>query len=185
MDAGKFHNWPCWWIFDAVSAGILFSFISPGIPFPKEWDVVASETIEGLAQAIGVDAATLAEQVRRFNADCAEGVDREFGRGERVYSQISYGDHLAEKHPNLGPVAVAPFYAMRPVLVGTGIPTTGLDTDPVGRVLDYGGQPIACLYAAGNSSAMLEVGGGYQSGIANMRSLIVARSAMRDAASRT
>lgn len=180
-----FHNWPCWWVFDArFREEYSFSFISPGMDFPKEWNVVSAGTIEGLAGAMGVDAAAFSRQVARFNADCAEGVDREFGRGERMYSQISYGDHLAGQHPNLGPVAVAPFYAMRPVLVGTGIPTTGLDTDPVGRVLDYDGNPIVGLYAAGNSSAMLEVGGGYQSGIANMRSLIVARSSMFHAASR-
>lgn len=180
-----FENWPCWWVFDTrFRDEYSFSSISPGMELPSEWDVVSSETIEGLAEKMGVDVAVFVDQVKRFNADCADGVDRDFGRGERMYSQVSYGDHQAGQHPNLGPVAAGPFFAMRPVLVGTGIPTTGLDTDPVGRVLNYDGQPIQGLYAAGNSSAMLEVGGGYQSGIANMRSLIVARSSMFDAASR-
>ncbi len=180
-----FANWPCWWVVDTkFRSEYSFSSISPGTDFPAEWDVVSADSIEELAEKMGVDVAAFSDQVRRFNADCADGVDREFGRGERMYSQVSYGDHQAGQHPNLGPVAVGPFYAMRPVLVGTGIPTTGLDTDGVGRVLDYDGRPIEGLYAAGNSSAMLEVGGGYQSGIANMRSLITARSSMFDAASK-
>ncbi|MEE2059197.1 FAD-dependent oxidoreductase [Rhodococcus artemisiae] len=180
-----FANWPCWWVFDTrFRSEYSFSTISPGMDFPSEWDVVSADTIEALGEKMGVDPGVFADQVQRFNADCAAGVDREFGRGERMYSQVSYGDHQADQHPNLGPVAIGPFYAMRPVLVGTGIPTTGLDTDDVGRVLDYDGSPIEGLYAAGNSSAMLEVGGGYQSGIANMRSLITARSSMFDAAAK-
>lgn len=179
-----FANWPCWWVFDSkLREEYSFSSISPGMPFPPEWDVVVADTLEGLAELMGVDVAVFVDQVARFNADCARGVDSEFGRGERAYSQVSYGDHQAAQHPNLGPVAVGPFYAMRPVLVGTGIPTTGLDTDTTGRVLHYDGTVIDGLYAAGNSSAMLEVGAGYQSGIANMRSLIIAHASMLHAAS--
>jgi 3-oxosteroid 1-dehydrogenase len=84
-------------------------------------------------------------------------------------------------HPNLGAVATAPFYAMRPTLVGTGIPTVGLDTEPSGQVIGADGVPVPGLYAAGNSSALLETGAGYQSGVANTRSLIVAYTSVADA----
>jgi len=179
----RFENWPCWWVFDSrFRSEYSFSGITPGAELPEEWGVVSSPTIEGLAEAMGVDAEAFRDQIDRYNSDCAKGVDSEFGRGGRLYSRVSYGDHGTGIHPNLGPVAEGPFFAMRPLLVGTGIPTTGLDTDPLGRVLDHGGSPIDGLYAAGNSSAMLEVGGGYQSGIANMRSLIIAKASMEHAA---
>ncbi|GEK81609.1 FAD-dependent oxidoreductase [Agrococcus baldri] len=178
-----YENWPCWWIFDSrFRREYSFSGVTPAMDLPAEWGVVSAPTIEALAVEMGVDAAAFADQVARYNADCERGVDTQFGRGGRLYSQVSYGDHGAGAHPNLGPVAEGPFYAMRPRLVGTGIPTTGLDTDTTGRVLDHAGQAIPGLYAAGNSSAMLEVGGGYQSGIANMRSLIIAKSSMEAAA---
>ncbi|MDZ4044786.1 MAG: FAD-binding protein, partial [Rhodoglobus sp.] len=174
-----FENWPCWWVFDTrFRSEYSFSSISPGMPFPDEWNVVSADTIEELAELMGVDPRAFREQVDKYNADCALGVDSEFGRGERRYSQVSYGDHHAGSHPNLGPVAEGPFYAMRPVLVGTGIPTTGVDTNTDGAVLDFSGAAIGGLYAAGNSSAMLEVGAGYQSGIANMRSLIIAKASV-------
>lgn len=103
-----------------------------------------------------VDPDGLEAQVAAFNSGAAEGRDTQFRRGERPWSRKSYGDPAAAGHPNLGTIVEPPFFAMRPDLVGTGIPTAGLDTDEAGRVLGGAGQPIGGLYAAGNSSAVLE-----------------------------
>ena len=77
-----------------------------------------------------------------------------------------------------------PFYAYRPGLVGTGLPTLGLVTDTNARVLDGSRRPVEGLYAAGNSVAIVEAGAGYQSGVANMRSAIFGWAAAMDAGGR-
>ena len=61
--------------------------------------------------------------------------------------------------PNLGPIATAPFYALRlyPSDIGT---SAGLVTDDVARVLDSGNRPIAGLYACGNDMQSV-MGGTY------------------------
>jgi predicted oxidoreductase len=77
------------------------------------------------------------------------GRDPEFGRGSTAY-QNHNGDAAAGfANPNLGPIAVAPFYALRlyPSDIGT---SAGLVTDDAARVLDAGNRPIARLYACGN-----------------------------------
>ena len=53
-----------------------------------------------------------------------------------------------------------------------GVPTAGLKIDVHARVVDARGSPVTGLYAAGNSAAWSDIGGGYNSGIANMRGLL-------------
>ena len=65
----------------------------------------------------------------------------------------------------------APFYGMRLVPVSVGINSHGLRTDEHARVLHLRGRPIGGLYAVGNSAALLDMGGGYQSGTSNMRAI--------------
>ena len=55
-------------------------------------------------------------------------------------------------HPCLGPIDEAPYYACE-VLPGDIGTCGGLVTDEHARVLDQQGQPIAGLYATGNSTA--------------------------------
>jgi len=181
--AQRFVNWPCWMIFDSqYREQYAIGSVTPTSPVPREWDWTTADSLAELARKIGVDADGLQTQVDTFNSDAAEGRDTQFRRGERPWSRKSYGDPAAAGHPNLGTIIKPPFFAMRPDLVGTGIPTAGLDTDEVGRVLGGTGEPISGLYAAGNSSAVLETGAGYQSGVANTRSLTVAYTSVRDAA---
>ena len=75
-------------------------------------------------------------------------------------------------NPNLGPIDTGPFYAVKIERVAMGVPTAGLPIDTDGRVLDAREKPIAGLYAAGNSAAWLDIGGGYNSGIANTRGML-------------
>jgi 3-oxosteroid 1-dehydrogenase len=183
--AQRFANWPCWMIFDSqYREQYAIGSVTPTSPVPREWDWTTADSLAELARKIGVDAVGLQSQVDTFNKDAAEGRDTQFRRGERPWSRKSYGDPAAKGHPNLGPIIKPPFFAMRPDLVGTGIPTAGLDTDEVGRVLGGTGEPISGLYAAGNSSAVLETGAGYQSGVANTRSLTVAYERARRRGSR-
>lgn len=179
----RFQNWPCWVLFDSqFRENYLFGSVAPDGDFPAEWDLVSGPTLDAVAEQLGIDAAALNSQVDRFNSYCETGVDEEFGRGDRPWARTSYGDPVKDGNPNLGSIVQPPFFAYRPVFVGTGIPTLGLITDGSGRVLDHSQRPIPGLYAAGNSSALTEVGAGYQSGVANMRGLAFGRRAALHAA---
>jgi len=81
----------------------------------------------------------------------ANGRDADFARGETAYSRF-YSDERVKPNGNLGAVERGPFYAAKiyPGDVGT---AGGLLTDEFARVLNKDGQPIAGLYAAGNTSA--------------------------------
>ncbi|MBQ7785237.1 MAG: FAD-binding protein, partial [Clostridia bacterium] len=97
----------------------------------KGW-IIKADTIEELAAKIGRDPEQLKATIEKWNADCAAGVDSEFGRNPE----------------KMAPIDTAPYYAVSitPTLVGT---TGGAKRDTAGRVLDWNDQPIAGLYEAG------------------------------------
>jgi hypothetical protein len=107
-----------------------------------------AQSVEGLARAIGVDAAGLAETVRRQGEFARTGVDVDFGKGGNPYDRAN-GDPAHEPNPCLGPIDRAPFCAVRvePTPLGTSL---GLRTDEHARVLRADGRPVAGLYAVGN-----------------------------------
>jgi 3-oxosteroid 1-dehydrogenase len=123
--------------------------------FPKEWVqtgfVKSAGTLEELARVCGIDPQGLASTVRRFNVNARRGADPDFGRGESLYNQLN-GDPANKPNTSLGPVEDAPFYALQlvPADVGT---CGGLVTDDWGRVLRQDDEPIAGLYATGNTTA--------------------------------
>jgi fumarate reductase flavoprotein subunit len=90
-----------------------------------------ADTLEGLAQLAGIDAAGLARTVRDYN----EAVRR---RG---------GDSLGREHLPL-PIAKPPFYAVTH-LGHSATSAAGVVIDAQLRVLRGGGEPIPNLYAAG------------------------------------
>jgi 3-oxosteroid 1-dehydrogenase len=108
----------------------------------------AADTVEALARAIDVDAAGLAETVRRHNEFARTGTDADFGKGGNPYDRAN-GDPARRPNPCLGPIARPPFYTLRvePTPLGTSL---GLRTDASARVLDAAGRPVAGLYAVGN-----------------------------------
>ena len=108
----------------------------------------AGKSIESLAQAIGVDAAGLAETARRHNEFALTGIDADFGKGGNAYDRAN-GDAAHRPNPCLGAIETPPFYAVRlePTPLGTSL---GLLTDEDARVLNASGEPVAGLYAAGN-----------------------------------
>lgn len=164
-------NWPAWIIFDQDMVdkyGMMPSW--PGQPLSQGM-ATSADSLEALAQAVGIDANGLRDTVARFNGFCETGIDEDFARGSVPWGRIMTGDPR-RSNPNLGPIGRPPFYAVKLERVNMGVPTAGLAIDIDGRVLDARDQPITGLYAAGNSASWLDIGGGYNSGIANMRGML-------------
>ena len=110
-----------------------------------------SESLDGLARKIGVDADGLIETVRGFNEFARTGKDLDFGRGDSLQDRY-YTSRADGPNPSLGPIEKPPFYAVRiyPGDLGT---KGGFRTDARSRVLTDAGEVIPGLFAAGNCSA--------------------------------
>ncbi|WP_274381384.1 FAD-binding protein [Pseudomonas cavernicola] len=107
----------------------------------------------GLAGQIGVDPAGLARSVERFNAMAVQGRDEDFHKGESLFDRY-YGDPNVQPIPAWHRCTKGPFYAVR-IDAGDIGTKGGLLTDVHARVLHVDGQPIAGLYAIGNSAASM------------------------------
>jgi 3-oxosteroid 1-dehydrogenase len=159
----------------------LGSFL-PSMEFP-EGMVARADTLRGLAEALGVDANGLENTVARFNRFAEEGIDRDFGRGSYPWAVMMTGDRRM-KNPNLGPLVKPPFYGLRLHVTSVGVNAAGLKTNAQAQVLHVRQVPIPGLYAAGNSAAPLDIGAGYQSGLANLRGMVGGYLAGRHASAR-
>lgn len=153
---GEGENIPAWLVFDQRCRNrYLFAGVNARAPLPKKWFesgvVVKADTIEELADKIGVPADALTATTRRFNSFARSGVDEDFGRGRSGYDHY-YGDITNKPNPSLGPVDKGPFYAAKMVPGDLGT-KGGIDTDADGRALRPDGSVIEGLYAAGNTSA--------------------------------
>jgi 3-oxosteroid 1-dehydrogenase len=115
-------------------------------------------TVEGLAEQIGVDPATLRATVDRWNAMVDKGADEDFGRGKREYDKW-LGDRFRQGNPALGTLDKAPFYAVE-VVPGDVSTYGGVIVDAQARVLTAEGAPIPGLYACGVTTASV-MGGVY------------------------
>jgi 3-oxosteroid 1-dehydrogenase len=171
-------NLPAWMILDAAyMRAYAFAGNPPGAA-PPDW-LTRADTMAGLATILGLDAAALEATVARFNAQAARGEDAEFGRGASAFARATAGDPTAA-HPNLGPVATPPFFAVR--LKIAGLAAGGLLTDAEARVLHVRGHAIPGLYACGNAAAPTESGVGYQAGTSLAKGLAFGWLAARHAA---
>jgi succinate dehydrogenase/fumarate reductase flavoprotein subunit len=146
-------NLPCWGIFDsqfrkrygALEAGIYPLFPTPG--WVKRYD-----SLDALADAVGIDPCGLRETVKRFNRCVRDGEDPDFRRGSSVYDRC-YGAPDAG-HPNLGTIERPPFFAVE--LIASALGTKGGPmTDEKWQVLDESESPVEGLYAIGNVSDCL------------------------------
>jgi 3-oxosteroid 1-dehydrogenase len=110
-----------------------------------------SNTVEGLAAALGVDAAGLRATIQKMNEYARAGRDPEFRRGESLFDRY-YGDEKVKPNPCLAPLDEPPFYGIEtyPGDLGT---KGGLKTDVEARVLTEEGKVIPGLYAIGNCAA--------------------------------
>jgi len=115
-------------------------------------------TLEGLAEKIGIDPKGLVETVLEFNEYARSGKDPDFKRGETL-QDCYYSVKATGSNPSLAPLEKPPFYAieMFPGDLGT---KGGMRTDTHARVLTEHDEIIGGLYAAGNCSAAA-MGGTY------------------------
>lgn len=98
-----------------------------------------ADTLDELAQAVGVDPDAFVEEVGRYNGFVESGVDEDFGKlmdGTKKIENPPYFAFRGEPRPC--------------VTIG------GIKTDVESRVLDLGGNPIPGLYAAGVSCGCYE-----------------------------
>ncbi|MDR5882670.1 FAD-dependent oxidoreductase [Caballeronia sp. LZ032] len=130
-------------------------------PFLADGYLVEGSTLDELADRLGIDRTGLADSVARNNRYAQTGVDADFQRGTTAYQNANGDANWSGPNKCLGPIARAPFYAVRlyPGDIGA---ATGLVTDTDARVLDRDDQPIAGLYACGND--MQSVMGGVYPG---------------------
>ena len=120
-----------------------------------------ADTIEEIARKIGYPEAILAKTLETYNQSCAEGVDKEFKRGEAVYSdyyfnaagaaETQYGGESASalvvKPFELEPLE-PPFYVAEIALAMINT-QGGAKRNGKSEVLDLKGNPIPRLYSAG------------------------------------
>ena len=150
---------PSWFIFDAEYRGKYA--LGPMLPGPPSMDrglkasfkevLRKGNTVPELAAAMELAPDVLEGTFNRFNEYADKGEDPDFQRGVNGYDRY-YGDPRNSPNPCLKALRKAPFYALKifPGDIGT---KGGVLTDEHGRALDEDGQPIAGLYAIGNTSA--------------------------------
>ena len=99
--------------------------------------ILSANTLEELAEKIGVPAEVFVAEVDKLNSFVEEGVDKEFGKDQ------SKG--MGNK------IDTPPFYAGKivPAFADT---AGGLTINEKAEVLDVDDQPIAGLYAAGSTT---------------------------------
>ncbi len=146
---------PSWFVMDAKARSRYpFAQILPGMPIPQafydEGIAFKADTLEELADKIGVPADAMTATIERFNGFARTGTDHDFARGESAYDRY-YGDPTL-KNPNIDVLDKAPYYAFR-IEVGDLGTKGGLVTDEHSRVLRADGSHVPGLYATGNVSA--------------------------------
>jgi succinate dehydrogenase/fumarate reductase flavoprotein subunit len=91
-----------------------------------------ADTLEGLAIALGAEPEAVVASVSRWNEQCAQGVDTDFGRPGGT----------------LTPIRNPPYYGA-PVWATLSNTQGGPVHDAESRIIDVWGKPIPRLYAAG------------------------------------
>jgi glycine/D-amino acid oxidase-like deaminating enzyme len=173
----RWANFPCWLVVDdQFRRQYPLGPYPPGADYPDS--VIHADSVEELAAAAGIDGGGLAATVERFNEMAAAGHDDDFDRGALPFAQAAYGDPRYP-HPNLGPLATAPFHAVPLHVLGVGLCSLGLAIDTSARVLRRDGSVVPGLYATGNAAATRELKG-YVTGLANTRNYTYAWCAVND-----
>lgn len=178
----SFPNIPAFYICDSTYTAVypLPGQEAAGDPLPEFF--VQADTIEELAEKLGIDASGLVAELADFNANAEKGEDPKFGRGSKsidVNSTGLYGG-MREDTPNpcLSPVATGPFFGASYV-PGTCGTNGGLKIDANAQVVSVSGEPIPGLYAVGNCSCGVSGGaychGGMTVGSGSVMSWVAAR----------
>lgn len=157
VSAFQYANLPCWMIFNQdfyarypFVGGLADSFAQG--ERPPQW-IPSGDTLEELAERVGIDPLGLVATVERFNANAKQGRDPDFHRGESAHD-IWWGDPRFRGDPRatLGPIDGGPYYAIE-VKSGALGTKGGPQTDTHARVVDVDGRVIPGLYCAGNAMA--------------------------------
>jgi succinate dehydrogenase/fumarate reductase flavoprotein subunit len=154
---------PCFIITDAVALkkyglGMVRMGTNKLTPYLADNYLTEGATVAELAGKIGVPAANLEETIATMNRYATVGIDAEFCRGSTPYHR-AHGDASVGPNPTLGPIAVAPYYAVRlyPGDIGA---ATGLVINEWAQVTRADNSPICGLYACGNEANSI-MGGTY------------------------
>jgi 3-oxosteroid 1-dehydrogenase len=145
----------------------------PSEPVRPDWfesgALQKADSLQELAELLGLPFENLQKTVDEFNDAARAGVDEKFHRGETPWDQMfthmvgfawlpsqNYLAPIPQDFPNplLAPIDTPPYYAATIVLSDIGT-KGGLKTDERARVLRPDGEPIAGLYAAGNTMAAM------------------------------
>lgn len=100
--------------------------------------IIEAETLDGLAEKLGLPAGSLSSTVKQYNEFCANGEDIQFGRHEETLNPLN---------------TTGPYYAFEvaPTFTNT---QGGPRRDAEGRILDTNGNTIPHLYSAGELGAI-------------------------------
>jgi len=126
-------------------------------PLP-DW-VVKADTLEELAEKLGINKAGLKATVKEFNKHARKGKDPMYHRGQSAYD--TYGSGNSEM--TLAPLKKAPFYGAEigPADLGT---CGGPRVNGKAQVQDVFGKTIHNLYASGNCAGVGAPGSSYGGG---------------------
>ena len=151
---------PTWQIFDSrfrrnyLVGPLMSKSMKPDWTIPKHWFdsgfVGKADTLEELAEQMGIDAEGLSGTVSKINEYAVTGKDLDFQRGDFEYDRY-YADPAIKPNPCLAAIDEPPFYAMR-IDAGDFGTSGGLDTTTNAQVR-RGDGVIEGLYAIGNCSA--------------------------------
>lgn len=174
-------NIPGYLVFDGTYAGA-FGFGAPTLAqLLKEEElpswIHAFDTMEELADGMGIDQENLLATVARWNEMCKDGVDLDWHRGEEVWDRYTCGDASRVesgelKNPCMAPLNNGPFYCIEvyPSLLTT---SGGMEINGNAQVKNVRGEVIPRLYAGSNCIAS-PTGRGYAlSGTANANGFVV------------
>jgi len=147
---------PSWAVFDSQCLRkYMLAGTMAGSSKPQHWFdsgyLKRADSVEGLAQQLAMEPATLAATIQRFNGFVANNRDEDFHRGERAYDRW-LGDPFHKPSPTLGSIELPPFHAV-PIVPGDVGTFGGVLTDEHARVLRTDGSVIPGLYATGNATA--------------------------------
>ena len=126
---------------------------------PALWPPIQSETIEGLAEAVGLDGPKLARTVADYNAACQGGsFDKTAHDGCRTQG-------LSPDKTNWAQRIDQPPYYLFPMRPGITFTYMGVEVDETAKVQMADGRPTANIWAAGEIMAGNILGQGYLAGI--------------------
>ena len=165
-DTLSYENVPAYFICDATYVETY------DLPSMDEGDAswfVSADSIEELAEKLGINAAGLAAEVAKFNGYAQIGVDEDYHRGEKKSSKSAWLKNIDRPdlaNPMIGPLEKAPFYGAvyLPAMTGT---AGGVKINENAQVVNNDGEVIAGLYACGNCTASI-AGGAYLGGGATL-----------------